>query len=64
MGFDFLKKLDAPERQAKLGQPLTASERFKLINRTIRTHDLKGLTRYLCKLAGVIASRRSAKATK
>jgi putative transposase len=35
---------------------LTPSERFTLINRTIRLHSLKSLTRYLCRLAGVSAS--------
>ena len=49
---DFLKKLDALERQKKL----TCSERYELLYHTIRLYDLKGLTGYLCKLAEVSRS--------
>ena len=39
------------------GQTISTSLRFELINRTIRQHNIKRLTRFLCKLAGVSVSR-------
>ncbi|OUQ85012.1 transposase [Brevibacillus brevis] len=35
---------------------MTPSERYQIINQTIRQHNLKSLTRYLCKLVRVSAS--------
>ncbi|MBE5394071.1 IS3 family transposase [Brevibacillus borstelensis] len=35
---------------------MTPSERYQLINQTIRQHNLQRMTRYLCKLACVSAS--------
>ncbi|MFM1655849.1 IS3 family transposase, partial [Brevibacillus sp. B_LB10_24] len=35
---------------------MTSSERYQIINQTIRQHNLKRLTRYLCKLARVSPS--------
>ncbi|WP_341279373.1 IS3 family transposase [Paenibacillus sp. FSL H8-0537] len=51
---ELLKKLEALERRKS--KELTPSERFQLIHQTIRKHDLRRLTRYLCKIAGVSAS--------
>lgn len=51
---EFLKRLEALERQAS--KVLKPSERFELINQTIRKHDLHCVTRYLCQVAEVSAS--------
>lgn len=51
---ELLKKLEAIERQTS--KVLTPSERFELINQTIRKHDLHRVTRYLCQVAEVSAS--------
>ncbi|WP_163853739.1 IS3 family transposase [Paenibacillus elgii] len=51
---ELLKKLEALERRKS--KELTPSERFQLIHQTIRKHDLRRLTRYLCQIAEVSAS--------
>lgn len=51
---DFLKKLEALESQKR--NTLSSSERFQIINHTIRLHSLKRMTRYLCELAEVSTS--------
>jgi putative transposase len=51
---DLLKKLEALERQAS--KVLTSSERFELVNQTIRKHELRRLTRFLCQVAEVSTS--------
>jgi putative transposase len=51
---DFLKKLEALERQKS--EKLTFSERFQMINQTIRLHRLTSMTRHLCEFAEVSTS--------
>ncbi|GGG86384.1 hypothetical protein GCM10010918_50720 [Paenibacillus radicis (ex Gao et al. 2016)] len=51
---ELLKKLEALERRSS--KELEPSERFQLINQTIRKHDLRRLTRYLCEIAEVSTS--------
>ena len=51
---ELLKKLEALERRSS--KELTPSERFQLINQTIRKHELQRLTRYLCRIAEVSTS--------
>lgn len=51
---ELLKKLEALEKRNN--KELTPSERFQLINQTIRKHDLRRLTRYLCQTAEVSSS--------
>jgi len=51
---DLLKKLEALERQTS--KELTFSERFQLINQTIRKHNLRRVTRFLCQAAEVSTS--------
>ena len=51
---ELLKKLEALERRKS--KELTSSERLQLIHQTIRKHDLRRLTRYLCQIAEVSAS--------
>ncbi|AZS15940.1 IS3 family transposase [Paenibacillus lutimineralis] len=51
---ELLKKLEALERRNS--KELTPSERFQLINQTVRKHALRRLTRYLCRIAEVSSS--------
>ncbi|WP_338113929.1 IS3 family transposase [Paenibacillus aquistagni] len=51
---ELLKKLEALERRSS--KELKPSERFQLINQTIRKYDLRRLTRYLCEVAEVSTS--------
>jgi len=51
---DLLKKLEALERQTS--KTLSSSERFGLINQTIRKHNLHRVTRFLCQIAEVSTS--------
>jgi putative transposase len=51
---ELLKKLEALERQQS--KTLTPSERFQLINQTLRKYDLQRVTRYLCQIAEVSSS--------
>lgn len=51
---DLLKKLETLERQTS--KSLASSERFQLINQTIRKHRLRRVTRFLCQVAEVSTS--------
>jgi putative transposase len=51
---DLLKKLEALERLTS--KELMPSERFQLINQTLRKHGLRRVTRYLCQVAEVSSS--------
>ncbi|MCY9514407.1 IS3 family transposase [Paenibacillus apiarius] len=51
---NMLKKLEALERQSRIR--LKPSERFQMLNQTLRLHGLRRMTRYLCQVAEVSPS--------